>query len=430
MRKLYTLLAVLTITLTNVAQDTTCDTLIFESGNGTYKNTNYPSLTGAYIYDSDGATYHANVQDRVGSASGSWHLYREVVSAGDTNNALIAYSWFNPSDTADNWLYFGGIPVDENGLEVSWKHRMQDPDYRDGYDVVIFTADYTQYAVLETFSMNDDRTVADTISWATQSATIDTFAGEEVLLYFMHNTLDGYSLLLDDILVTKCTTVSDTTSDNDTTSNNDTTVTDTVVVDPVDTTIGDTVVTNPIDTNMSSDTSITSVSDTIFGDTIIINNTDSVFITDTVFITIKDTVEITVKDTIEITVTDTVTIGGNGDTVVVDQSVLETININISGSCATGVASELLEGEFDNSVMINAYPNPVKDELTINITNTSSIQSFTLNIYDILGNVKTTLDFFGDISLPMNLSSLSSGMYYIEVIGDDQVLSHQAFIKE
>jgi len=253
------------------------------------------------------------------------------------------------------------------------------------------------------------------------------------------------------LITNKDTTVTDTTTNNDTTVIDpiDTTIQDTTVI--IDTTISDTTITSGSDTSSNSDTTIIHHSDTVSSnDTIIITNTDSVLITDTLYITqkdtitIRDTISITVKDTIEINNTDTVvihhydtiTIDNSDstvihyyDTVTVNNSITETININIEGNC-DNITTNLTEGEFDNQVSVNAYPNPVKDELTIQITNTSNIQNFTLNIYNVLGELKTTLDFYGTVNLPMNLSSFSNGLYYIEVIGEGKVLSHQAFIKE
>ncbi len=74
------------------------------------------------------------------------------------------------------------------------------------------------------------------------------------------------------------------------------------------------------------------------------------------------------------------------------------------------------------------YPNPVLDVLNIQINNTSSISgSFTLNIYAIDGTLVKTETISSTATI--DLSSLEAGFYVIEVIGENEVLAHQKFLK-
>ena len=370
MSKFYTLLLTLTCLFAIQAQD--CDTIIFD--NSDYNDLiKVDGVDGPYIRDYDENLYNTDLG--MPDSAGSFHWYYELLENGDTNIFFRGYSAFATADTADNWYYYRNVPVDEKGLTISWKHRYGINTARDGYYIDVWKSDFSGRKIIAAYDDNSEFTDGDT-TWTQQTVTIDTFLGEDVHIYFSHYAIDQSWVDFDDIVMTVCTESSD----------------DTTVID--DTTIID-------DTTSNSDTVI--IVDTV-------TNTDTVVVVegDTVYTTIYDTIIIT--ETIEVP----------GD------DITATIVIDIEGTC-NDISTGMTEGDFTANEL-TAYPNPVLDVLNIQINNTSSISgSFTLNIYAIDGSLVKTETISSTATV--DLSSLEAGFHVIEVIGANEVLAHQKFLK-
>lgn len=82
------------------------------------------------------------------------------------------------------------------------------------------------------------------------------------------------------------------------------------------------------------------------------------------------------------------------------------------------VLDNVLEVENHSLSRFSIYPNPTEDILYINVPNESSV---TIQLYTAVGqsvNISTTqLDINSQNAIPVNLSSLSSGMYFLTVTG-------------
>jgi len=121
-----------------------------------------------------------------------------------------AASWYlSTPDTADNWLVLEGLKVKTNILQMSWRYRYPDMDYRDGYEILLSVGhgnDLTLYTTkLFTVKDNDPITNTDT-GWNYMEIDVDVtaFIGRSVNLAFHHNAFDQYILMLDDLYLAQC----------------------------------------------------------------------------------------------------------------------------------------------------------------------------------------------------------------------------------
>ena len=93
--------------------------------------------------------------------------------------------------------------------------------------------------------------------------------------------------------------------------------------------------------------------------------------------------------------------------------------------------SGIVELNIKNSNLVMLYPNPVADKanLTINVTKSQQVQG---RIIDNAGRVVKQLPLnlqAGSTSLSIDVSSLSGGIYYLELKGDE-INEHKQFIKQ
>ncbi|MBW7935715.1 MAG: T9SS type A sorting domain-containing protein [Flavobacteriales bacterium] len=126
---------------------------------------------------------------------------------GDVDSAFFWYatSWFNTPGQASNWLEMGPITIPSNGATLSWKHKMQDPLYRDGYEVLVNTVstshmDFTDPAI---FARTDNQSgmILDSLWTDIGPISLNAYAGQEIYIAFHHNANDMFLLFLDDFRV-------------------------------------------------------------------------------------------------------------------------------------------------------------------------------------------------------------------------------------
>jgi hypothetical protein len=84
-----------------------------------------------------------------------------------------------------------------------------------------------------------------------------------------------------------------------------------------------------------------------------------------------------------------------------------------------------------NAEVFTVYPNPVKQQATVNITSNTE-QRVTLQVYNTLGKIvysKSVQLFSGNQSINLDMKQLPAGVYSISLIGNDRVIT-QKLIKE
>ncbi len=81
----------------------------------------------------------------------------------------------------------------------------------------------------------------------------------------------------------------------------------------------------------------------------------------------------------------------------------------------------------DSEIQLSFYPNPVKDDLIIDVLNTTGIeQKVLLEIYDTTGKAVLSRN-IGDNSSQLDVSSLSSGNYIIKARLNAETVEWQFF---
>ena len=88
----------------------------------------------------------------------------------------------------------------------------------------------------------------------------------------------------------------------------------------------------------------------------------------------------------------------------------------VYGSLSLKSANSLAQRSENMYEVISVYPNPIEDELNFE----GAIDIRKISIYDITGNIKVTsqIDAFND-QLSMDISFLSSGVYFIKIEGEN-----------
>lgn len=231
MKKLYTLLAVLTtamislagvdekkapvnytpfngepkalVSIENIGGSRACEeTLFFHTGESYYVTTDDQATYGYSSRDADGFSLHSDVSST--GRKDSFIVYYEVVE-GDTNYFWRAFSWFDPAGQALNLMSFQGISIPETGAAFAWEHRFVHASYRDDYAVMMTDPSTDSTIYLHIHQSTDATTAGDTV-WTTKAVYIDQeyFAGKTVDFSVLHYATDGVALDLDNFFLLGC----------------------------------------------------------------------------------------------------------------------------------------------------------------------------------------------------------------------------------
>jgi uncharacterized delta-60 repeat protein len=102
-----------------------------------------------------------------------------------------------------------------------------------------------------------------------------------------------------------------------------------------------------------------------------------------------------------------------------------TITTPASFSRLAGESSEM--DEIQSNFIITSYPNPVSEMLNVDfdlVPNNASVE-----VYNTIGELVLTQS-LTDYSNTINTSKLSSGLYHLKIIGDNQLLSSRKIVKQ
>ena len=142
------------------------------------------------LYNLDNLTPAENV----GYVSAAWVARPDFDDPTDT--VAVSTSWYDPSGAANDWLVTPQISLPDTGEYIlQWNAKAQDPDFPDGYDVLISTlgpdvADFTTTI----FSVNSEQS-----EWTVRSFSLADFNGEDIYIAFVNRSSDQFLLLIDDI---------------------------------------------------------------------------------------------------------------------------------------------------------------------------------------------------------------------------------------
>jgi hypothetical protein len=145
------------------------------------------------LVDNDGLTPAPNVAN----FADAWTVSNNANLSNGTNVA-VSNSWYNPAGQADDWMITPAISGISATTILRWEAKAQDPDYPDGYSVLISTAgtelgDFTD----EVFSVGSEMT-----EFQERGVSLAAYEGQTIYIAFRNNSTDQYLLVVDNILVT------------------------------------------------------------------------------------------------------------------------------------------------------------------------------------------------------------------------------------
>lgn len=116
------------------------------------------------------------------------------------NFAAMSTSWYSPAGTSDDWLISPVIDLkDAKDPVLEWKAKAQDPDFSDGYKVMISTGGNA----IADFKTEILSVSAEDSDWKKRTFNLKDYAGQQVRIAFVNNSTDMFMLLIDDIKVTE-----------------------------------------------------------------------------------------------------------------------------------------------------------------------------------------------------------------------------------
>ena len=140
--------------------------------------------------------------NNVSYVSAAWVQRTELgpAGAGTLNGVAMSTSWFDPAGQADDWMFTPAIALPSVGdCTLSWRGRISDPSYPDGYEVRVLTSEPTVAAGLAEDPI--DVISAETSTWTSREVSLEDFLGESVYIAFRNHSDDKFILMVDDVTV-------------------------------------------------------------------------------------------------------------------------------------------------------------------------------------------------------------------------------------
>lgn len=92
----------------------------------------------------------------------------------------------------------------------------------------------------------------------------------------------------------------------------------------------------------------------------------------------------------------------------------------------------VISEDSDEPSLVSVFPNPAIDQLTIQIEGNEA-KEYSLTVYNMLGQVAlcatANSDLNGYTQIQLDISSLSTGNYYLRIFNDDRLVSIAKIIK-
>lgn len=165
-----------------------------------------PGIAAWTLIDVDGLTHAANVTE---FDAGAWIRKNRGgptpnYGGPDNDYAACSSSWYNPAGTSNDWLVSPSIALPASAATLKWDAKAQDPDYSDGYKVMLSTNGGSTVA---DFTVTLFTTPAEDSEWVTRTLSLAPYVGTNVRIAFVNNSNDMFVLLVDNISVTVAPTV-------------------------------------------------------------------------------------------------------------------------------------------------------------------------------------------------------------------------------
>lgn len=166
---------------------------------------------GAGTYSFPSGWLLANVDNRTPEAQVSfvndaWER-REDFGLSVSDSCAFSTSLYLPPGQADDWMWTPAITLTGSNIVLSWRARVYDVTFADGYEVRIMTVPPTG-GTGSIGNMESASTILFTISaestgWSAHSVDISNYRGSQVYIGFRNHSNDKYLLAIDNIKVEK-----------------------------------------------------------------------------------------------------------------------------------------------------------------------------------------------------------------------------------
>lgn len=154
---------------------------------------------------SDGNTPAENLLGSGFTADTAWTWFdgSEENFTGNPGGFIASTSWFSPAGTANRWIITPGIALTDSGFMFSVDCMSQDPNYPDGFKVMIGT------------NANDTTSFTEVLSrphaginpnFANYTVNLNAYVGQTIYVALVNNSEDRFILLADNFKVFRLTT--------------------------------------------------------------------------------------------------------------------------------------------------------------------------------------------------------------------------------
>lgn len=122
----------------------------------------------------------------------------------DNDYAACSSSWYDPAGTSNDWLISPSIALPAAATMLKWDAKAQDPDFRDGYKVMLSPNGGNTVA---DFTVTLFTVASENSTWTTRTVSLAPYVGTNARIAFVNNSTDMFVLLVDNISITAAPTV-------------------------------------------------------------------------------------------------------------------------------------------------------------------------------------------------------------------------------
>lgn len=141
---------------------------------------------------------------QVAYVNNGW-IRREDFNLNPTDSCAFSTSYYSPAGTANDFMWTPLIGPLPDNCELSWKAKVYDAAYADGYEVRIMTVRPTggpgDIGNQLTHSTVLFSTTGENNTWTTHTVDLSAYTGQTVYIGFRNNTYDKFLLAIDNIQV-------------------------------------------------------------------------------------------------------------------------------------------------------------------------------------------------------------------------------------
>lgn len=167
-----------------------CFTLAYSHAQVLYSQDFEDGMGDMILIDADNRTPATQVDD----FADAWTAFEFF----EGNYSAISVSWYSPPGAADDWMITPVVSGITAKTVLNWNAMAVDPDYPDGYEVLISESGGAEIADFKKVLLKVNRENA---TLTARSLDLSAYAGKEVRFAFRNVSNDMFLLLIDDIEV-------------------------------------------------------------------------------------------------------------------------------------------------------------------------------------------------------------------------------------